>query len=85
MIIVFGINGEFIDCVILLFIDFVLVLKGGEVLILEEFESIIFGIVVNFDSGLFIIVDYYNIEVIDCISIVLGIELIDEDIVILLE
>lgn len=48
----------------------------------EELESIMFGVVVDFDNGLFIIVDYYNIELIDCISIVFGIELIDEDIVV---
>ena len=81
----FGTNGELIDRATLPPTDPVSVLKGGEALTPEESESITFGIVANFDSGLFITADYYNIEVTDRISTASGIELTDEDIAILLE
>jgi iron complex outermembrane receptor protein len=44
------------------------VLKGGTPLQPEESRSISLGIVADFDSGLFITADYFNIEVTDRIS-----------------
>ena len=76
----FGTNGELIDRATLPPTDPVSQLKGGEQLTPEESESITFGIVAQFDSGLFITADYYNIELTDRLSTASGIALTDEDI-----
>lgn len=81
----FGTNGELIDRATLPPTDPVSALKGGEQLTPEESESITFGVVAEFDNGLFITADYYNIELTDRISTASGIELTDEDIATLLE
>ncbi len=80
----FGTGGELIDRATLPPTDPVSQLKGGEQLTPEESESITFGVVADFDNGLFITADYYNIELTDRISTASGIELTDEDIAALL-
>ena len=80
----FGTGGELIDRATLPPTDPVSQLKGGEQLTPEESESITFGVVADFDNGLFITADYYNIELTDRISPASGIELTDEDIAALL-
>ncbi|WP_269517803.1 TonB-dependent receptor plug domain-containing protein [Alteromonas sp. BMJM2] len=76
----FGTGGELIDRATLPPTDPVSQLKGGEQLTPEESESMTFGIVAQFDSGLFITADYYNIELTDRLSTASGIALTDEDI-----
>ncbi|WP_421134003.1 TonB-dependent receptor plug domain-containing protein [Alteromonas sp. A079] len=76
----FGTGGELIDRATLPPTDPVSQLKGGERLTPEESESITFGVVANFDNGVFITADYYNIELTDRISTASGIALTDEDI-----
>ena len=80
----FGTGGELIDRATLPPTDPVSQLKGGEQLTPEESESITFGVVADFENGLFITADYYNIELTDRISTASGIELTDEDIAALL-
>ncbi|MEC8748398.1 MAG: TonB-dependent receptor, partial [Pseudomonadota bacterium] len=55
----FGTGGELIDRATLPPTDPVSQLKGGEQLTPEESESITFGVVADFDNGLFITADYY--------------------------
>jgi len=81
----FGTGGELIDRATLPPTDPVSQLKGGEQLTPEESESIKFGVVADFDNGLFITADYYNIELTDRISTASGIALTEEDIATLLE
>ncbi|WP_281715742.1 TonB-dependent receptor [Alteromonas sp. CyTr2] len=81
----FGTGGELIDRATLPPTDPVSQLKGGEQLTPEESESITFGVVADFDNGLFITADYYNIELTDRISTASGIALTEEDIATLLE
>ena len=76
----FGTDGELIDRATLPPTDPISVQKGGTVLTPEESESISFGLVANFDNGLFMTIDYYNIELTDRISTTSGIKLTDEDI-----
>jgi iron complex outermembrane receptor protein len=76
----FGTDGKLIDRATLPPTDPVSQLKGGEQLTPEESESITFGIVAQFDSGLFITADYYNIELTDRLSTASGIALTEEDI-----
>ncbi|MFT5178323.1 MAG: iron complex outermembrane receptor protein, partial [Alteromonas macleodii] len=71
----FGTGGELIDRATLPPTDPVSQLKGGEQLTPEESESITFGVVADFDNGLFITADYYNIELTDRISTASGIAL----------
>ena len=80
----FGTGGQLIDRATLPPTDPVSQLKGGEQLTPEESESITFGVVADFDNGLFITADYYNIELTDRISTASGIALTDEDIATLL-
>ncbi|GEA06190.1 hypothetical protein KUL42_09510 [Alteromonas sp. KUL42] len=80
----FGTGGQLIDRATLPPTDPVSQLKGGEQLTPEESESITFGVVADFDNGLFITADYYNIELTDRISTASGIELTEEDIATLL-
>lgn len=80
----FGTGGELIDRATLPPTDPVSQLKGGEQLTPEESESITFGVVADFENGLFITADYYNIELTDRISTASGIELTDDDIAALL-
>ena len=80
----FGSGGQLIDRATLPPTDPVSQLKGGEQLTPEESESITFGVVADFDNGLFITADYYNIELTDRISTASGIELTEEDIATLL-
>ncbi|MCP3704679.1 MAG: TonB-dependent receptor [Alteromonas sp.] len=81
----FGTGGELIDRATLPPTDPVSQLKGGEQLTPEESESVTFGVVADFDNGLFITADYYNIELTDRISTASGIALTEEDIATLLE
>ena len=81
----FGTDGKLIDRATLPPTDPVSQLKGGEQLTPEESKSITFGVVADFDNGLFITADYYNIEVTDRISTASGIALTEEDIATLLE
>ena len=80
----FGTGGELIDRATLPPTDPVSQLKGGEQLTPEESESITFGVVADFENGLFITADYYNIELTDRISTASGIALTEEDIATLL-
>ena len=80
----FGTGGQLIDRATLPPTDPVSQLKGGEQLTPEESESITFGVVADFENGLFITADYYNIELTDRISTASGIELTDDDIAALL-
>jgi iron complex outermembrane receptor protein len=80
----FGTGGQLIDRATLPPTDPVSQLKGGEQLTPEESESITFGVVADFDNGLFITADYYNIELTDRISTASGIALTEEDIATLL-
>lgn len=80
----FGTDGELIDRATLPPTDPISVQKGGTVLTPEESESMSLGVVANFDNGLFVTVDYYNIEVTDRISTTSGIKLTEEDIATLL-
>lgn len=76
----FGTGGQLIDRATLPPTDPVSQLKGGEQLTPEESESITFGIVADFENGLFITADYYNIELTDRISTASGIALTEDDI-----
>ncbi len=76
----FGTDGELIDRATLPPTDPISVQKGGSVLTPEESTSYSLGMVAEFDSGLFLTVDYYNIEVTDRISTTSGIKLTEEDI-----
>ncbi|MEW9798169.1 TonB-dependent receptor plug domain-containing protein [Alteromonas sp. CYL-A6] len=81
----FGTDGKLIDRATLPPTDPVSQLKGGEQLTPEESESITFGMVAEFENGLFLTVDYYNIEVTDRISTASGIALTSDDIATLLD
>ncbi|MCW8093106.1 TonB-dependent receptor plug domain-containing protein [Alteromonas sp. ASW11-130] len=76
----FGTDGELIDRATLPPTDPISVLKGGEQLTPEESTSMSVGLVADFDNGLFMTVDYYNIEVTDRLSTASGIKLTDDDI-----
>ena len=76
----FGTDGRLIDRATLPPTDPVSQLKGGEQLTPEESESITFGVVADFENGLFITADYYHIEVTDRLSTASGISLTEEDI-----
>lgn len=80
----FGTDGRLIDRATLPPTDPISVQKGGRELTPEESESISVGMVAEFDNGLFVTVDYYNIEVTDRISTTSGIALTPEDIAALL-
>lgn len=80
----FGTDGRLIDRATLPPTDPISVQKGGTELTPEESESLTFGVVAEFDNGLFLTVDYYNIEVTDRISTTSGIALTPEDIAALL-
>ena len=80
----FGTDGELIDRATLPPTDPISVQKGGTVLTPEESESYSLGMVANFDNGLFLTVDYYNIELTDRISTTSGIKLTEDDIAALL-
>jgi iron complex outermembrane receptor protein len=60
--------------------DPISVQKGGTQLTPEESESMSFGVVAEFDSGLFVTADYYHIEVTDRISTTSAIALTEADI-----
>ena len=64
--------------------DPIAIQKGATPLQPEESTSYSFGIVGEFDNGLFVTVDYFNIEVEDRISTTSGIQLTDADITALL-
>ena len=81
----FGTDGKLIDRATLPPTDPVSVLKGGEQLTPEESESITFGVVADFDNGLFVTADYYHIELTDRISTASGIALTAEDIATLID
>ncbi len=81
----FGTDGRLIDRATLPPTDPVSQLKGGEQLTPEESESLSFGMVADFDNGLFLTVDYYHIEVTDRLSTASGIKLTEEDIETLVE
>jgi iron complex outermembrane recepter protein len=76
----FGTDGKLIDRATLPPTDPISVRKGGTQLTPEESESLSFGVVADLDSGLFVTVDFFNIEVTDRIATVSGIKLTQEDI-----
>ncbi len=76
----FGTDGKLIDRATLPPTNPVAELKGGKPLTPEESEAISFGFVGEFDNGLFVTVDYFNIEVTDRIATVSGIKLTQDDI-----
>ncbi len=80
----FGTGGELIDRATLPPTDPISVQKGGTPLTPEESESMSFGVVAEFDNGLFLTADYYHIEVTDRISTTSGIALTADDIAALL-
>ena len=80
----FGTDGRLIDRATLPPTDPISVQKGGTELQPEESKSLSFGIVGEFDNGLFLTIDYYDIELTDRISTTSGIKLTDEDIAALL-
>ncbi|MFS1704182.1 TonB-dependent receptor plug domain-containing protein [Alteromonas sp. AMM-1] len=80
----FGTDGKLIDRATLPPTDPISVQKGGSQLTPEESESMSVGMIAEFDSGLFLTVDYYHIEVTDRISTTSGIKLTAEDIAALL-
>lgn len=80
----FGTGGKLIDRATLPPTDPISVQKGGTQLTPEESVSMSFGVIAEFDSGLFITADYYNIELTDRISTTSGIALTEEDIAALL-
>lgn len=80
----FGASGKLEDQATLPPTDPISVQKGGTELTPEESESISFGIVAEFDNGLFLTADYYHIEVTDRISTTSAIALTEDDIAALL-
>lgn len=80
----FGTDGRLIDRATLPPTDPIAVQKGATELTPEESESLSVGMVAEFDNGLFVTVDYYNIELTDRISTTSGIKLTDADIAALL-
>ena len=80
----FGASGQLEDQATLPPTDPFSVQKGGTPLTPEESESMSFGVVAEFDNGLFLTADYYHIEVTDRISTTSAIALTEEDIAALL-
>ena len=80
----FGSSGQLEDQATLPPTDPISVQKGGTPLTPEESVSMSFGVVAEFDNGLFLTADYYNIEVTDRISTTSAIALTEEDIAALL-
>lgn len=76
----FGTDGRLIDRATLPPTDPISVQKGATALTPEESESLSFGVVAEFDNGLFLTVDYFDIEVTDRISTTSGIKLTQADI-----
>ena len=76
----FGTDGKLIDRATLPPTDPISVKKGGKELTPEESVSASIGLVGEFENGLFITVDYFNIEVTDRISTTSGIKLSAQDI-----
>lgn len=72
-------DGDLIDIATLPPTDPIAAQKGATELTPEESESISFGLVGQFDNGIFLTVDYFNIEVTDRIATASGIELTDQD------
>ncbi len=75
----FGTDGALIDRATLPPTHPISMQKGGTTLTPEESESYSLGLVGSFDNGLFITIDYFNIEVTDRISTTSGIKLDDAD------
>lgn len=75
----FGTDGALIDRATLPPTHPISMQKGGTTLTPEESQSYSLGLVGAFDNGLFITVDYFNIEVTDRISTTSGIKLDDAD------
>jgi len=75
----FGTDGELIDRATLPPTDPIAIKKGATALTPEESVSKSIGLVGAFDNGVFITVDYFNIEVTDRISTTSGIKLTDTD------
>lgn len=80
----FGTDGKLIDRATLPPTDPISVQKGGTTLTPEESVSYSFGMVGELENGLFVTVDFYNIEVSDRISTTSGIKLTEDDIASLL-
>ena len=72
-------DGDLIDIATLPPTDPIAAQKGATELTPEESESISFGLVGQFDNGIFLTIDYFNIEVTDRIATASGIELTDQD------
>lgn len=75
-----GAGGTLIDTALLPPSNPIAVQKGARLLTPEESESISFGIVADFDNGLFLTLDYYNIELTDRIATTSQIQVTQEDV-----
>ena len=75
----FGTDGELIDRATLPPTHPISAQLGGTTLTPEESQSLSLGLVGEFDNGIFLTVDYFNIEVTDRISTTSGIKLTDKD------
>ena len=75
----FGSDGALIDRATLPPTDPISQKKGATALTPEESTSASIGLVGEFDNGIFITIDYFNIEVTDRISTTSGIKLTDSD------
>lgn len=75
----FGTDGELIDRATLPPTHPISQKKGGTTLTPEESKSYSLGLVGEFESGVFLTIDYFNIEVTDRISTTSGIKLTDQD------
>jgi len=75
----FGTDGALIDRATLPPTDPIAVKKGATPLTPEESQSYSIGLVGEFDNGIFLTIDYFNIEVTDRISTTSGIKLSDQD------
>jgi iron complex outermembrane receptor protein len=75
----FGTDGALIDRATLPPTDPIAVKKGATLLTPEESQSYSLGLVGEFDNGIFLTIDYFNIEVTDRISTTSGIKLTDQD------
>lgn len=76
----FGTDGRLIDRATLPPTDPISVQKGATALTPEESESMSIGLVAEFDNGVFLTIDYFDIELTDRISTTSGIKLTAADI-----
>ena len=80
----FGTGGRLIDRATLPPTDPISQIKGGEQLTPEQSTAVTLGLVAEFENGLYVTVDYFDIELTDRIATASGIALTAEDIAALL-